>query len=74
MNYGFKEIGLAIIEQAVKDYRMLKRKGVSKLVFNTGGIISKSEIENFFHSEWCDFLLQNMKLTGEDILDYLDIE
>ena len=74
MNYGFKEVGFAIIEQAVKDYRMLKRMGVSKLAFDTGGIISKSEIENFFHGEWCDFLLQNIKLNGEDILRYLDRE
>ena len=67
-------LGLAIIKRAVKDYKLLKERGVDVLYFKIGGTISKKEIESFFRSEWCDILLSNMKVTGEDILDYLNRE
>ena len=67
-------LGLAIIEGAIKDYKLLKELGVDKLHFKEGGTISKKEIESFFRSEWCDILLLNLKVTGEDILYYLNRE
>lgn len=56
----WNELALAIIEQAVVDYREKREKRHPT-----------NHIERFFKSEWCDFLLQNMDLTGEDILKYL---
>ena len=60
---NYKMLSFAIIDQAVQDYRMLKAEGLSTL-----------ELEKFFKSEWCDWLLLNMKLTGLDILMQLESE
>ena len=59
----YKMLSFAIIDQAIQDYRMLKAEGLSTV-----------EIENFFKSEWCDFLLLNINLTGLDILMQLESE
>ena len=72
MNNEYKELAFEVIIRAIDDYRFLKELGVSKFDFLDEGVISKKEIEDFFRSEWCDFLLQNMNLTGEDILRYLN--
>lgn len=72
MNTNFTELAFAIVEQAVEDYKLLRKLGLSEMRSYTEGDISKIELEEFFYSEWCDFLLQNMKLTGEDILRYLN--
>jgi hypothetical protein len=53
-------LGFAIITQAVEDYKEYKRNGYPT-----------DEIEEFLLSEWCNVLLENMKLTGEDILRFL---
>ena len=74
MNEVFKEIAFSIIEQAIDDYKRLKRLDIDCLVIDKERPISKREIENFFHSEWCDFLLSTIDLTGEDILRYLNRE
>ena len=74
MNKQFNELALSIVEKAVHDYKLLKNFNVDEIyIFQEGGV-SKCEIEEFFRSEWCDFLLQNIKITGEDILRYLDRE
>lgn len=67
-----RELAFNIVEQAVIDYKLLLKYGVDRLNLLDEGCITKAEIEDFFRSEWCDFLLQNMKLTGEDILRYLN--
>lgn len=72
MNNEYKELAFAIIINAIDDYRFLKEIGASKVDLIDEGVISKEEIEDFFHSDWCDFLLLNMNLTGKDILRYLD--
>lgn len=76
MQYGLsecaRELAFGIVEQAVSDYKLLLSSGVDRLNLLDKGCITKVEIEHFFHSEWCDFLLQNMNLTGEDILRYLN--
>lgn len=61
MNY--KLLSFAIIDQAIQDYRKLKASGLSTL-----------ELENFFKSEWCDWLLLNVRLSGVDILARLESE
>lgn len=74
MNDYFNELAFSIIERAVSDYKFLKKYGLKEAVVEDDNKIFKTEIEDFFRSEWCDFLLQNMKLTGEDILRYLNRE
>ena len=74
MNEYFKDIAFSIIEQAIEDYKLLKSFDVDELDFYDEDTISKSELEEFFNSDWCDFLLLNMNLTGEDILRYLNRE
>ena len=61
MNYS--GLALAIIWQAAEDYREKKKEGRST-----------AAEEKFFKSEWCDFLLQNVKITGNDILRRLERE
>lgn len=61
MNYDV--LALAIIMQAVDDYRECRRNH-----------ISTTALENFFKGSWCAFLLGNMKVTGEDILLVLESE
>lgn len=72
MNTNFNELALFIIEKAVTDYKLLLELNVKEIEFCNEGKISKVELEDFFRSEWCDFLLCNMRLTGEDILRYLN--
>ena len=72
MNTNFNELALSIIEKAVNDYKLLLELNVKEIDFFDEGRISKAELEDFFRSEWCDFLLGNMRLTGEDILRYLN--
>ena len=72
MNTNFEELALSIIEKAVNDYKLLLELNVKEIDFFDEGRISKVELEEFFRSEWCDFLLCNMRLTGEDILRYLN--
>lgn len=69
-----KELAFDIVEQAVSDYKLLLESGMDSLNLLDEGCISKAEIESFFHSEWCDILLLNLKVTGEDILYYLNRE
>ena len=61
MNYSY--LSMAIIWQAVEDYRENKRWGRSTV-----------NEEEFLKSTWCSFLLQNMKITGEYILRRLKEE
>lgn len=74
MNTNFNELALSIIEKAVTDYKLLLELNVKEIEFCDEGRISKVELEDFFRSEWCDFLLCSMRLTGEDILRYLNRE
>lgn len=69
---AFNALAMAIIGQGIKDYLRLKKAGVEEIVCDDRATVSKREVEKFFRSEWCDVLLNDMKLTGEDILRYLD--
>ncbi len=56
----YKQLAFAIILQAIDDYRENKE-------WNR----PNDEVEEFFESQWCTALLQNLKLTGKDILEHL---
>lgn len=58
MNYRI--LAFAIIKQAIEDYEIRRAGGASTVA-----------LENFFLSDWCDFLLSHIELTGADILAYL---
>ena len=63
------ELACRIFEQAIADYRYLKKHNLTKLKIKET-IISIEEIEKFFRSSWCDGLLEaiNSKLTGKDLI------
>lgn len=68
----YKDLGLAIVTQAVEDYKLLQEMGLDSYNFFDEGNINKKEIESFFRSEWCNLLLEDMPFTGIDILEYLN--
>ena len=72
MKDQFNELACSIINRAVEDYKLLKELNVETIRFCDRSRVSKKELERFFRSEWCDFLLCNMRFTGEDILRYLN--
>jgi len=59
-----------IFEQTIEDYTELKTKNLTSQNGNTGHC-SIREIENFFDSNWCSFLLEmiNFGLSGKEILE-----
>lgn len=60
--HAYEVLVLAILEQAISDYRYLRKRG-----------LSTQEVEDFFLSDWCDELTTNLKLDGKAILEYLRI-
>ena len=70
---GDKERIFNVARRCIEDYKLLKEKNLASYVSNEIPI-GKEEIRAFLQSQYCDFLLQNMNLTGKDILDYLDRE
>jgi len=56
----------AIVEQAVLDYRELRRLGVEERKKKNDGEYSISELESFFRSEYCTLLLQNADSKIDD--------
>ena len=56
----------AIVEQAVLDYRELRRRGVEKHKKKDDGEYSISEIESFFRSKYCTLLLQSADSQIDD--------
>ena len=69
-----KELALSVIITAVYDYIRLKNNDATKMALTDGSCIAKDELEDFFRSEWCDFLLGELRLTGTDILNFLNRE
>ena len=69
---NYNELALAILETAIRDYRILQQYDVDSMDLGKEGIISIAELEEFFKSDLCDSLLQNIDMTGEDILKYLN--
>lgn len=67
--YAERYLASRIFEQAVSDYRELKRKGRLEVKSHYRGDYSIKEIETFFQSSWCAVLLDLMgiNITGSDI-------
>ena len=67
-----KSLCTAILVQAILDYQELTQRGVT-LRKSKGGRYSKNEITTFFHSDWCQFLLEQLggHYTGEQILSII---
>lgn len=67
-----------IIEQAVEDYRELKKKKLSSKETKDAGFYSVDEIEEFFHSAWCNEMLLKRglesRIDGVTILRHLKAE
>lgn len=59
-----------IFIQAVEDYKKLLKRRTTEYHAGNCGYCSIDEIEGFFNSKWCAYLLQliNCDLTGKDIL------
>lgn len=66
----------AIVEQAVEDYRLLRKKQVEEIKHKDEGEFSKSEIESFFRGEWCHSILNGFgsRIDGVNILRQLKTE
>ena len=58
-----------IFEQAIEDYNYLRINKIEKKSDDSGRYSIK-DVENFFNSHWCAYLLDTVgcKLTGKDIL------
>lgn len=58
---SYQDLALAIVEQAVEDYKECKAAG------RYTGHIAK-----FFKSDWCRILLMNTPYDGNEILEVLE--
>ena len=62
----------AIITQAVDDYRYLVNRNIESGGNCDVGHFSKSELESFFKSDYCDGIIQDIiglrRMTGMDFL------
>lgn len=65
-----------IFEQAVEDYRDLKKRKIESRDTGHGIEYSIKDIENFFGSKWCGRLLEiiDCNLSGKDILTKLQAQ
>lgn len=54
---GYRDLAFAIVTQAVEDY--IERKSY-------GGYVG--HLTKFFRSNYCDILLADLPITGEDII------
>ncbi len=71
MESNYNELIIAIVRQAVDDWRKLIREGKKSLATQEGGKISFTEIRQFFKSDYCKGLLKTEPLI---ILDQLEKE
>lgn len=73
-----KELAISIIERAAKDYKLLlsikKEKGEEELRKASTTIGTISEINNFFRSEWFEFLttVAGVEISGEQVIKELN--
>lgn len=68
----YKYLAAEIIIKAIEDYKLLKEYDCKKLVVEDENTISIEELEEFFNSKWCDYLLSELSgFTGKDILRLL---
>lgn len=75
MNEIYKEIALNVLIQAIEDYKLLKKHGFKRMLTEEKTYIYMDELEKFFNSKWCDYLLEYVSdLNGRDILRMLNKE
>jgi hypothetical protein len=60
---GYLDLGYAVVQQAVEDYRE-----------NKADKRATSRLKRFFKSKWCNELLTGASITGEEILAKLESE
>jgi hypothetical protein len=60
---GYQELGYAVVEQAINDYR--ENRALGKSVYS---------LTKFFKSNWCKLLLKDAPITGLEILEHLKSE
>ena len=70
---GARELAMAIVIQAVEDWRKLREAGVDTLSTD-GGKIALWEIKRFLKGKFCGVLLGSTDITGSDILKRLEAE
>lgn len=61
-----KELAMAIIDQAIKDWRHLIKKDAYNQKYN--------ELRRFFKSEWAKQLCDELGIEAKDILNLLEEE
>lgn len=52
-------LSMAIIMQAIEDYRDLKKKGIESRQTQDEGEYSFAELREFFASDWCRLILKD---------------
>ncbi len=70
MKHNVDELTTAIVERAVKDWRILISKNITKTT-RCGMKISFRELRQFFKSDWCRLLIETDPLI---ILEQLEKE
>jgi hypothetical protein len=71
----YNELAIEILLRAIEDYKLLKKYGFDKILTDDKCWISKKELETFFNSNWCNFLLKQLSdLTGKQVLEMLNRE
>ena len=62
----------AIVEQAVDDYKTLRKKKKAEVKNKDEGVYGISEIEDFFLSEWADAIIHDglrlKRMNGADFI------
>lgn len=66
-----ESIVCSIFERAIEDYVELKTKKIRKKRFSDGSSYTIAEINNFFKSDWCKYLLSiiGCELSSEEIFE-----
>lgn len=67
INRGFENLANAIVLQAALDYRRILRG--KKVIYDGRQQVTKKELEDFFHSGWCQLLT---KIDGKTIINRLE--
>ena len=71
---AYKNLAVAIVEQAINDWKQLEEYNINKMRILGERTISKNELSEFFKSQWCKLLLHDLDLIQDDICKYLGVE
>lgn len=75
-NGNAKTLCSAVLLQAIRDYRELRKNGSEHIKTKNQGEFSIGELESFFRGDWCRFLCRaaNLRVSGPSILRKLESE